>query len=407
MDSDTSPSPATDSPRVFESELQGLPRRPVLQLNGVTLSSEEQNSLDAVIVGVFNRQFAAEGVDFDAAAGSNGTAAAAAAYLPGNTSTGRLTVVNLIRGTVASIGEAPLSFHQATMFFCLRDDYPPAWKAAWIGASYIMVVTQCLSALTLLLATFTNSCRNNKGCNTVEGQFCSPTRMRCLYCGDMDLGYGAKLGSVDDLSAVNATEFCTHHVAADPLRPMTDTEAMCVFDRYEDTNGCRHPNNPESWMPNHDGTHCIEIVVAMHISDWIVLTLCSTLVALTMSNELRDMKLAQIAMAKMQFNSGVRSAWRFPLDGLNILRQYTMLPTIVFSVTAIILHMGGDAITVCFNTVRESPVPRRSQFLIGADTLTRGWAMQVAVLFLMEMDVSHRTHTRFRFLFFSIYISLV
>jgi hypothetical protein len=390
------------------------PRRPVLQLNGVALNAKEQKSLAAVILDVFNRQFSAAegGVESDLTTSSSDDSPAAAAQLQANAS----LMVSLIRGTVASIGEAPLSFHQATMYFCLQNEYSPAWKAIWVGVSYLMVVAQCLSALTLLLATFTNSCRNNKGCNSVEGQFCRPSNMRCSYCGDQwldatDVGrptltsngdLGERSGAqqlrdldLEDLSILNATDFCIEHTAADPLRPMTNAEAMCVFDQYEDLNGCRHLNNPDLWMPNADAAHCIEIVVAMHLSDWIVLAFCSTLVALTMCNELRDMKLAQIAMAKIQLNSDVRSAWRFPLDGLNTLRQYTMLPTVVFSVTAIILHMGGDAISVCFNTVRDprptSPARKRRDLLDRIFKALTGWVMQVAVLFLLEMDVSYRT----------------
>ena len=92
-----------------------------------------------------------------------------------------------------------------------------------------------------------------------------------------------------------------------------------------------------------------ENVAAMGVFDWVVLGFATLMVALAMIGELKDIEL--VSMGVRQAEARLGCGWRLGLTFLNGIRRWMFLPTMLLIVPGLVLLQGGDALSVCFNTV--------------------------------------------------------
>ena len=78
-----------------------------------------------------------------------------------------------------------------------------------------------------------------------------------------------------------------------------------------------------------------------------MLLLASAVTAMAVVAELRDIELCVLALAR----TPPATAWRVALQGLVTLRRYAFLPALVMAVPCVVVMRGGDALSICFNTV--------------------------------------------------------
>ena len=83
--------------------------------------------------------------------------------------------------------------------------------------------------------------------------------------------------------------------------------------------------------------------------DWLTLLLCSVVMATAVMAELRDIELCLVALDRA--DPPLPAGWRLALRGLSIVRRYTFLPMLIMAVPAVVVAQGGDALSICFNTV--------------------------------------------------------
>eukprot|EP01052_Picozoa_sp_SAG31_P042201 SAG31_NODE_6627_length_1945_cov_5.098592_4_plen_121_part_01 len=77
--------------------------------------------------------------------------------------------------------------HQATVVCCTsKDEVDGDAKFKWLMlvAGCMMAGLQCCTATAVVGSTFMQACTTNNQCPLdMQGQLCSATRRRCLYCG--------------------------------------------------------------------------------------------------------------------------------------------------------------------------------------------------------------------------------
>ena len=64
---------------------------------------------------------------------------------------------------------------------------------------------------------------------------------------------------------------------------------------------------------------------------------------------LKDIKLVTAAMN--QAGDRLGKGWRIALKFLNGVRRYVFLPSVLMNVSNLVLHKGGDSLSVCLNTI--------------------------------------------------------
>ena len=92
-----------------------------------------------------------------------------------------------------------------------------------------------------------------------------------------------------------------------------------------------------------------ENVNAMSTFDWVALAFSSFVVALNMVGELKDIELCKAAVH--QAGADLSAAWRRSLLLLNFVRRAVFLPSLVTCIVVLVTRKGGDALSVCLNTV--------------------------------------------------------
>ena len=87
----------------------------------------------------------------------------------------------------------------------------------------------------------------------------------------------------------------------------------------------------------------------MRTGDYVALFLASIVAASMIVAELRDVKLSAISASTVSFKEA--PGWRIGLTMVQVFRQFGVLPIIAASLPHVINGRGGDALSVCFNTV--------------------------------------------------------
>ena len=95
--------------------------------------------------------------------------------------------------------------------------------------------------------------------------------------------------------------------------------------------------------------HAAGNVDAMGTLDWVALMFAFTTVAFVITGELQDIELCEIAVARAR--GGAKGGVRFALKFLNAARRWVFLPCMSTCIPFLVWVLGGDALSVCFNTV--------------------------------------------------------
>ena len=90
-------------------------------------------------------------------------------------------------------------------------------------------------------------------------------------------------------------------------------------------------------------------LAAMGPLDDIALVFASFIVAFTVVGELKDIELCSMAVAHA--GDKLSKGWRLALGFLLWMRRWVFLPALVMDVPMLVLLKGGDALSVCLNTV--------------------------------------------------------
>ncbi len=110
----------------------------------------------------------------------------------------------------------------------------------------------------------------------------------------------------------------------------------CVFLLEQDVNELTEA----SWIRGN--------LAAMGAFDWSTLLLASTFLALASVGELKDTYLCTVAVDQ---SDTLSSTWRRSFHLLSGLRQYVFLPSVLSAVSGLVAVGGGDALSVCLNTI--------------------------------------------------------
>eukprot|EP01043_Picozoa_sp_COSAG02_P062358 COSAG02_NODE_8583_length_2514_cov_1.493996_3_plen_176_part_00 len=92
----------------------------------------------------------------------------------------------------------------------------------------------------------------------------------------------------------------------------------------------------------------VENVVVMIYVDWLVLSFAGLVVALGITSEVRDIKICVDAVENA--GASLSSGWRVALLSLNAVRR-VHLPFLVSTVSLLVVVHGGDALSVCLNSI--------------------------------------------------------
>ena len=223
-----------------------------------------------------------------------------------------------IDATLSAIAtREPTSFHQATIYFGLRDDTPPRRKYGLLAISVGIVFLQCFVATGFAVATVHSSCSVNSECG------------RGLYCA-----WGNCNDCYDELEVccqTNSTECYSNEVE----KVKEDMCSACMTDGgFETIENVRK-----------------ERIHSMMAQDWITLTLASIVVAFAVFGEIRDAMLCDVTLRDIAKRRKVPCGWRLSFGALNHMRLFVFLPNIVSSIVGLILAEGGNIKEICLNTV--------------------------------------------------------
>ena len=211
----------------------------------------------------------------------------------------------------------PTSFHQATIYFGLRDDTPPRRKYGFLAISVGIVFLQCFVATGFAVATVYSSCSVNSECG--RGHFCAWGN-----CNDCE-------NELENCCQTNSTECYSNEVE----KVKEDMCSACMTDRgFETLENVRKDR-----------------VDSMKAQDWITLTLASIVVAFAVFGEIRDAMLCDVTLRDIAKRRKVPCGWRLSFGALNHMRLFVFLPNIVLSIVGLILAEGGNIKEICLNTV--------------------------------------------------------
>eukprot|EP01043_Picozoa_sp_COSAG02_P052420 COSAG02_NODE_5643_length_4159_cov_7.496798_1_plen_529_part_00 len=304
---------------------------------------------------------------------------------------------------IARLKETPCNWHQATVFACSTED--PLDKdlrkraPTMLCFSAFFVLLQLLTVISVLVDTIWPPCDSNNDQCLYPGTFCEPRGLgysRCAYCGnyspikyqydsETDLIYNQMMidGWVSEerfggfnMTTVEAT--CRDPRLSASIFPWVHA-ATCYDDddlpefkqvvcpgaselgepspRYEEyvhafCNGCVRPavvGEPPRVQEYTGNVLAQSNIRRMSPADWAAYLFCSGLIALAVVEELKDINLCAFSISEAQEKiSPVARAW---LQGLNIVRRWSFLPSLSMVIVALVANQGGSALNICFNSV--------------------------------------------------------
>lgn len=261
-----------------------------------------------------------------------------------------------INAVVARWTEAPTNWHQSTAYFAVLpredEDAGRRWNAMLGGV--LMVIAQCMAVVGLFVGTFIPSCMSNDQCEQ-KGTFCWLGRTdRCDKCGSatpLVVETGVNDPDAADFVGFNTTavaEICRNPVDVvqinnggfEDIYPRAAVASWCA--------ACVHPLDM-SVDPVTEQSVARAEFDAMATFDWIALLFAAFMVALAVIGELKDIELVDLAVRRAE--DKLEQRWVLALRLLGGVRRWLFLPTLVMAVPFIVLMKGGDALSVCFNTV--------------------------------------------------------
>lgn len=90
-------------------------------------------------------------------------------------------------------------------------------------------------------------------------------------------------------------------------------------------------------------------LAAMGAGEWCVLLLASVLVAASVVAELRDIELCRLALERA--DPPPSRGWWWAINLLATVRRHSFLPLFVANIPGVVLNVGSDSLSICFNTI--------------------------------------------------------
>eukprot|EP01047_Picozoa_sp_COSAG01_P053763 COSAG01_NODE_5798_length_4029_cov_6.905344_1_plen_537_part_00 len=315
-----------------------------------------------------------------AAPGQAGDAPAAAAHTEEQQHDTTLIETMVARGI-----RSPANLHQVTAMLCREEDTPLPTKLTYMVGSWLVVMIQLIVLTSAGFAATFPSCSDNTQCSA--GKFCTdrgnlfqqvtpdaPTVQfqgsRCMWCNSVNWFGGSTLNSDDDmvayitaggsLTALEARQW----VAERPLTPQTSwrspnatafctavpTHPACNVTDHPWEGGCWDPARPtDAWIGDSFEDDTQKALAAMKPTDWVAFVFASCVSALFVAAEVQDIKMCQ-ALAHGSKTHGL-SVWEWMIWALTAARQFAVLPAFVAALPVLVLILGSDTLSLCFNVV--------------------------------------------------------
>ncbi len=249
------------------------------------------------------------------------------------------------------------------------------------AASVLLIATQYLTIFGVFQGVLNPSCASNRDCLT--GQFCNGIG-RCFFCGVsapvpresngtceyQSNGLGGTY-SIEDPACTTYNEpkdpnFERYdiprvaHVCANPPRDDTDankivgTHPLLNEDKFGRTDTmawceiCVHATGGMSDLLAIEvdqtmlATHYNDLIGSMQWLDWVAVVFSMSVLALTMSGELKDILLCSVALSRAR--DTLSFAMRIVLSSLWWFRRWAVLSLISVAVCGLTLNKGGYAV---------------------------------------------------------------
>jgi hypothetical protein len=320
-------------------------------------------------------------------------------------------VARAIMSALAHLSEAPSNWHQTTAFALTTEDpidEPLRRKAPlFFAVSLVMVLLQCITSLAVCYSAILQSCKTSDQCP--NGLYCQVGfSERCQFCGSNAPLYmqvdeaGDVWNSIYHPRFVGFNKTYIAEVCADPwitacpvVCPEGSTtvvdpngnvcDEMCnrfaaggESEKYSggpprellrmgfSNNGrwnlayssarirewCDYCVSASTWDVDHlTQAGLLEAnVEAMSLSDWAALLFAMLIVGFDVVGELKDIEVCKLLVARTP-KEALSPAWQLALHALNLFRRWVFLTALTVSVPLLVVFKGGDALSICFNTI--------------------------------------------------------
>eukprot|EP01046_Picozoa_sp_COSAG06_P000246 COSAG06_NODE_7_length_38054_cov_37.302569_8_plen_470_part_00 len=254
------------------------------------------------------------------------------------------TIASVVRGVVARLTETPTNFHQTTVFFLATDAPEDAAMARWApllyAGSLAMVLLQTATAFGVIVGTIRQACATNYQCGA--GTYCAVGELnRCDFCGGRDYRpvVGGNIGNLTHVAEVCTMPYAERVASSGNVVPNSTVASWCE--------ACVRNDGTVDLLT--EGTLWTNNLDAMGTFDSIALVFASCIVAFIVVGELKDIQLCSIAIAHA--DDRLTKGWWLALGFLLWMRRWVFLVVLVGNVPALVLNKGGDALSVCLNTV--------------------------------------------------------
>jgi hypothetical protein len=317
-----------------------------------------------------------------------------------------------VKSIFARLTEAPTNWHQCIVFFLTSTAHEDAtmrpWLPAMFAASWLMVLVQCAAAMGVAIGVVLPSCMSSDQCPS--GQYCQVGfSNRCGYCGSnvplymqIDKATGDTYNAIFDPGFIGFNKTLVAQVCADPFvntcgklcppenyyMPSGDLNGRtcgqsCDFN-YEHNLAKGNPvvrdnivigfNSGGDWDLGYDVkrieewcNYCVhditkdvdpvsqfgllkDNVKAMGKLDWLAFFFACSIVSFQVVGEMKDIHLCTLALLHAPAEQ-LHPAWKGGLWALNMVRRWVFLTLLTISVPLLVVYKGGDALSVCFNTI--------------------------------------------------------
>jgi hypothetical protein len=286
-----------------------------------------------------------------------------------------------IRSVFASIGTAPANWHQATVFFLSSEkevDQAMRKRAPlmFVGG-LVIIIFQIIVTAGLFVGSLAPSCLSNEQCVHMPGSWCTlGGANRCFACGQTGIYPNLENDVIACQWGPNEP-----HVGRSPTDP-----GNCFPNLYRNKTAvakvCTDPQDRLAWDATQgkindpigfkakgvrawceaciftDGEvnrftiadHMVGNVMSMGAYDWVTLLFATYVVGLSIVGELKDIELCLLAIERIP-EGALSWKWVSALSFCLELRRFAFLPAMLNSVATLVIMRGGDALSVCFNTV--------------------------------------------------------
>lgn len=253
------------------------------------------------------------------------------------------------RSLIQRLSEAPPNLHQYTVFLAADIKEEAAQTArlpCMMFAGFSMVLVQAAVTVGVLVGTAVPTCTTSDQCD--PGLYCHVGgRQRCNYCGSAGPPTGTQIidgkecdGAQNDWCSERYNYSGLMETCRDPGPLSLDLISWCET-CIRTIDGTVDPMSADIRFRDN--------VQMMGPFDWGALLFASTIVALAVVGELKDIELCRIAIARAGEKLSPRLRLAFNL--LGGLRRWVFLPSLVMSIPLLVMVKGGDALSISFNSV--------------------------------------------------------